>query len=632
MGLFSSIATKLKVPVVLQVLLLVVVGFFYVSSQNEVRSRREQAGEMGMVVGRLQSLGVDIQLLLHGQGDLQKVEAELGAQSAQIKKLPIAGRLASPLAGIKGVLQDTSKLFRRNLDIEKEIFQLTALSIEQSDRFIADTSAKLADPGRERSISRLERLVLAGASVNSGTNHQIRTLFLRIKTDSSKRKELIAYLDTAISNVTESRRQLTGTPFMEAAQKALEANHRMRQLALEYQANCDKIALASAEIEKQTSLIREELDRFAAKGMLAGYDFAEARMVTLLLVIFLAALAVAGLAWSLSRSILRPIREMAVVLGNIAQGEGDLTKRLPADGTDEIGEVCRLFNTFMDKLHVIIAQVAQTATQVASSSEVLFAASGRQAAAGEDMAAKAGTLATASEEMAATITGIAHNCNIAAEQSQLANTAAAAGAKVVGETISGMERIAANTRISSSTVSALGDRSEQIGAIVATIEDIADQTNLLALNAAIEAARAGEQGRGFAVVADEVRALAERTTTATREIGEMIKSIQSETRKAVEVMEDGVAEVDKGSAAAAQSESALKEIMERINELAMQVSQVATAAEQQSCTTTEISNNIVLMTEVINRSSQGANEAAAATSKLSGVADNLQNLMGQFRL
>ncbi|WP_459816319.1 methyl-accepting chemotaxis protein [Geotalea toluenoxydans] len=632
MGLLSSIATKLKVPVVLQVLLLVVVGFFYLSSQNEVRSRREQAKEMGMIVGRLQSLGVDIQLLLHGQGDLQKVEAELGAQSAQIKKLPFGGRLASPLTGIKAVLQDTSKLFRRNLDIEKEIFQLTALSIEQSDRFIADTSAKLADPGRERSISRLERLVLAGASVNSGTNHHIRTLFLRIKTDSSKRKELIAYLDTAISNVTESRRQLTGTPFMGAAQKALEANHRMRQLALEYQANCDKIALASAEIEKQSSVMREELDSFAAKSMLAGYDFSQVRMMTLLLVISIAAIILAVLTWSLSRSILRPIREMTAVLSNIAQGEGDLTQRLPVNSKDEIGEVCGLFNTFIDKLHGIIGQVAKTATQVASSSGVLFATSGQQAAATEEMAAKAGTLATASEEMAATISGIAQNCNLAAEHSQLANSAAAAGAQVVESTISGMARIADNTRLSASTVSALGARSEQIGEIVATIEDIADQTNLLALNAAIEAARAGEQGRGFAVVADEVRALAERTTNATREIGEMIKSIQGETRKAVAVMEEGVSEVDKGTAAAAQSDSALKEIIERMNELSMQVSQVATAAEQQSYTTTEISNNIVQMTQVINQSSRGAQESAAATSQLSGFADNLQSLMGQFRL
>ena len=195
-----------------------------------------------------------------------------------------------------------------------------------------------------------------------------------------------------------------------------------------------------------------------------------------------------------------------------------------------------------------------------------------------------------------------------------------------------MKRIAANTTLSASTVSSLGLCSEQIGEIVSTIEDIADQTNLLALNAAIEAARAGEQGRGFAVVADEVRALAERTTKATKEIGNMIKNIQSETRKAVAVMEEGVDEVSKGTADAAKSGDALREIIVKINDVAMQVSQVATAAQQQSTTTTEITSNILQMTRVVDNSSREAQESAATTSQLSSLAGNLQDIMRQFRL
>lgn len=158
------------------------------------------------------------------------------------------------------------------------------------------------------------------------------------------------------------------------------------------------------------------------------------------------------------------------------------------------------------------------------------------------------------------------------------------GSEVVSNTVKVMGNIAQRVHETARTVESLGARSDQIGGIINTIQDIADQTNLLALNAAIEAARAGEQGRGFAVVADEVRALAERTTKATKEIGDMIKAIQGETKKAVSAMEAGVNEVELGTTEAAKSGESLQKIVEQINAVSMQVNQVATAAEEQTAT------------------------------------------------
>ena len=632
MGLLSSIAGKLRIPVLMQVVLLVVVGVCYLSSELEVRDRREQTRQMGALITRLQAVTINVQMFLRGQGEFKQIDAELREQTERVDKLSIGGSLVPPMKRMSAVLNDSSKLFQRNAEIEREVMELTKFSIEQSDGFIAQTSANLADPAKERSVSRLTRTVLADASVNSGANHQIQTLFLRMKTDAGKRKEMVAFLDAAIAICVDAAKKLAGTPFVALPEKALSANKRIRDLVLEHQANSDKIAVASQEIEKQSELMRGELNRFSETSMMAGYDFFRVRIITLLLIVFAAAAVLALLSWSLSRSILHPIASMTEVLRNIAQGEGDLTQRLPITNNDEIGEACRLFNTFVEKLQGIIGQVAQTAREVTRSTAQLSATSGELAQATEEMSAKAGYLATASEEMAATITDIAQNCNLAADNSNQANTAAVTGARVVESTIAGMRRIAANTKLSASTVSSLGVCSEQIGEIVATIEDIADQTNLLALNAAIEAARAGEQGRGFAVVADEVRALAERTTTATKEIGGMIRNIQSETRKAVSVMEEGVAEVGKGTEDAAKSGEALLEIIEKINNVAMQVSQVATAAEQQNATTTEITDNILQMTRVVHGSSRGARESAEATAHLSALAGNMQRLMLQFKL
>jgi methyl-accepting chemotaxis protein len=248
------------------------------------------------------------------------------------------------------------------------------------------------------------------------------------------------------------------------------------------------------------------------------------------------------------------------------------------------------------------------------------------------MVAQTGTIATASEEMAATSDGIAQNCTTAAESSKQGNLLVAEGVSVVQETVAGMHRISERVKATAASLGSLGSRSDQIGEIVGTIEDIADQTNLLALNAAIEAARAGEQGRGFAVVADEVRALAERTTKATKEIAHMIKSIQSETADAVKSMGEGVNEVERGSGDAARSGDALSQILTQISSISMEVNQIATAAEEQTATTMEITNNITAISEVVTMSASCSHDSASAAKELLARAEELHHLVDRFTL
>jgi methyl-accepting chemotaxis protein len=332
----------------------------------------------------------------------------------------------------------------------------------------------------------------------------------------------------------------------------------------------------------------------------------------------------------IARSISNPLRSVFDTLAQVASG--DLTARSSINTRDEMGMLAAEVNEMADRLMATMTRVAQSSVQLSSAATQLHATAEGIATGAEEVATVTCTVATASEEMAATSADIARNCHLAASGGKMATDRAETGSAVVEETVQVMGRIASQVRNSAATVAGLGDRSDQIGAIVGTIEDIADQTNLLALNAAIEAARAGEQGRGFAVVADEVRALAERTTRATREIGEMIKSIQSETKGAVGAMEGGVKEVETGTREAAKSGQSLQEILSQISQVTVQVDQIATAAEEQTATTENIANHISKITEVVSSTSKGAHDSANAASHLADLADGLQQLVGQFRL
>jgi methyl-accepting chemotaxis protein len=333
---------------------------------------------------------------------------------------------------------------------------------------------------------------------------------------------------------------------------------------------------------------------------------------------------------AVSRIILVPVTGTLAAIEQISSG--DLTRRIDVASNDELGRMAQRFNEFVEQLQATISAITGHSNHVAESARQLSDNFALVASNAEKVAAEALTVATAGEEMAATSGDIAQNCHIAAGSSSQAADAALDGTAVVGETVTLMTRITGCVLTSSQTVERLGERSDQIGAIIGTIEDIADQTNLLALNAAIEAARAGEQGRGFAVVADEVRALAERTTRATREIGEMIKTIQKETKEAVTAMGKGVDEVERGTMEAARSGQTMQLILEQVNALSMQMNQIATAAEEQTATTNEISGNMQTITGIVHQTATNALGSTVSANRLTDMACELQRMMSRFRV
>jgi methyl-accepting chemotaxis protein len=332
------------------------------------------------------------------------------------------------------------------------------------------------------------------------------------------------------------------------------------------------------------------------------------------------------------RRVSGPLMQVTASLKDVAEGEGDLTRRIPITAQDEIGELSHWFNTFLDKMQTLIRQVQQNSHRLAEACEGISASSVEMARGAEAQQMQTAQVATAMQEMSVTVQEVSQNSNSAAERAHEGAENARAGGEVMARTIEMMRRVTASVDQAAKQVAELGNRSDQIGRIVGVINEIAEQTNLLALNAAIEAARAGEHGRGFAVVAGEVRNLAERTTKATQEIASMIGSIQTETRGAVEAMMRGTQEVQQGVTAAEESGAKLREIIGGTEQAAQMVAQIATAATEQASTTDEVNGNINEIARIANEFAGGAQKSARSSESLSRLAVELDALVSRFKV
>jgi methyl-accepting chemotaxis protein len=336
-----------------------------------------------------------------------------------------------------------------------------------------------------------------------------------------------------------------------------------------------------------------------------------------------------GIFWVIryTRVLVKDIRAVQVSIDN-----ADLNTQFNTSREDEMGQLQNSFDRFVGSIRNTLLQVSETATSVASASAEISSSTEQMAAGAQEQTTQSEEVARAVEQMAKSIAVNSENAGEAAHTAEQAKGAAEQGGKVVSDTVNEMKQIANVVRESAGTIQNLGKSSDQIGEIIGVIEHIADQTNLLALNAAIEAARAGEQGRGFAVVADEVRKLAEQTTKATKQIAGMVQQIQTDSHGAVRSMANATKQVDEGIVLADRAGVSLLEIVQISQKVTHMVSQIAVANEEQSSTSEQISKNMEAIAGVTQQTASGTQQIARAAEDLNRLTEALQHLVNQFKL
>jgi methyl-accepting chemotaxis protein len=337
------------------------------------------------------------------------------------------------------------------------------------------------------------------------------------------------------------------------------------------------------------------------------------------------------IAFWIIRSITGPLNQMRATIGEVEKN-GDFTRRIPVDTEDEVGQTAKSFNQLMATLQQILGQILDSAAKVSDAAQSLSSSSGQVAARSSSQSEATSSMAAAVEEMTVSINHVSDSTHAAVDISRKSGKLSTEGGEIINNAVSEMSQIAETVHHTAQAIEELGQHSNQISSIVQVIKDVAEQTNLLALNAAIEAARAGEQGRGFAVVADEVRKLAERTTKATEEITQMIGAIQHSAKTAVSTMDSAVGQVSGGVALANQAGSAIIQIKNGAEQVVSVINDISSALAEQSSASNDIAGQVERVAQMTEENSAAAAETASAANNLQALANNMQAAVSRFKI
>jgi methyl-accepting chemotaxis protein len=570
---------------------------------------------------------------------LAETDARLGAQLdtngllqpvmkqwQHIKANSLNQSLAQAIKSHTGLIADLLHLKVRVADSSGITLDPKLDSYYLGDTLVATMPQLLESMGQARAVG---SSVAGQGQFTKSSSIKLAVLVNNIETYA---KKLSSGLQTAIDE-NESIKKNLESAIAENNQAISKIEHLLKDELL----NADVISISGGEVFKTATeaidgsyelydALVPELDAIWGKRIQDDLILEYIEVSVIAIVLLLLSYLFAGLYFS--------IKESIELVGQASRGlaEGNLTTRLSLNTKDEMQDIASNFNQMATRFESAIQQIMTASSQLAAASEEVSSIAQESAGNLANQRSETEQVATAMNEMAATVQEVAHNASDAAGAAKNADKESHSGKAIVSQASESIDKLATEVERSADVIDTLAKDSDDIGSVLDVIKGIAEQTNLLALNAAIEAARAGEQGRGFAVVADEVRTLAGRTQESTEEIEGMIDKLQSGARNAVTAMQAGQEQAKIGVEHTAQAGIALDAITEAVAVIDRMNTQIASAAEQQSSTADDMNQNIVNISRLADQTAESAQQSTTSSEELSSLALDLQNLVGKFKV
>ena len=629
-----SVQKKLFVPVVLLAFLLVVVTVFFYRNELVVDGAKQELSANKKTTDAISAYFSSAENFIQSQKNYGAVSEKYNQVQSSFSQssFPEKVSLSTEMAEINNKLAQINSIYQDSSETATQLVQKLRESSKVSDAYLYTVFDKLVDENQRREVTTFERKIMTAAFVNTVDNFELELIFQKVQSDISYATKLLDYISGLEVNNKEAIIQLEGSPAKAEAEKVRDSLIGIRALSEHYIENSKKVQALNAEIDSSLSAVISTFSDIESQNLQVTFDKISESLLNILIILCVVVAVTIVLSVLFASSISKPLKDLEKHINALAKAGGDLTFRIKLDRKDEIGKLAVGINAFIETLHEVFKGVAINSEHIAHSAKESSQLSKTTLKSMMNQNAETQSVAASFGQMESSINEISSNASSAAQVVQSAVDKAKQVVTSIGSTIKNVDGVSRNLEEATTVINELNSDTQNIGKILDVIRGIAEQTNLLALNAAIEAARAGEQGRGFAVVADEVRSLAQRTQSSIEEIGSMIANLQGAANRASEVIVRSNESMGQTTDQSRQTGNNVDEITQMISTISDMNLQVAAAVEEQSAVVQEINKSINEINQLAISCSDAAKLSNQSADEQAKFSESLQGLIGRFKV